>query len=119
MVGLLPNTSNPVIASFAEYGVDDGMVLFSLYSQIHSGSETTASYGPMAFALYPSIEKNQKKARAVGYANGVRRASLWIAYTLFDFFFVSIISAAITAHLGSKMPLWTGGTWVMLPILAL
>ncbi|GKT82856.1 ABC transporter [Colletotrichum tofieldiae] len=81
------------------------MVLFSLYCQIHSGSETTASYGHMV--------------RAVGYANGVRRAPLWIAYTLFDFFFVSTISAAITAHLGSKMPLWTGGTWVMLPILAL
>ncbi|OHW95536.1 ABC transporter [Colletotrichum incanum] len=139
------NTSNPVIASFAEYGVDDGMVLFNLYSQIHSGSEITASYGPMgetparsansgmfyaiffclmqavypaAFALYPSIEKSQK-VRAVGYANGVRRAPLWVAYALFDFFFVSIISVAITAHLGSKVPLWTGGAWVMLPILAL
>ncbi|GKT48377.1 ABC transporter A family member 2 [Colletotrichum spaethianum] len=139
------NTSNPVIASFAEHGVNDGMILFNLYSQIHSGSEITASYGtmgetparsansgmfyavffcliqavyPAAFALYPSIEKS-RKVRAVGYANGVRRAPLWVAYALFDFFFVSVISITIAAHLGSKVPLWTGGAWVMLPVLAL
>ncbi|KAK6226672.1 nod factor export ATP-binding protein I [Colletotrichum tabaci] len=116
-------TSNPVIASFAEFGVVDGMTLFNLYSQIRSDSQITASYGPMAvypaaFALYPSVEKS-RKVRSVGYANGVRRAPLWVAYALFDFFFVAIISIAITSHLGTNMPLWTGGAWVMLPILAL
>ncbi|KAJ0162707.1 ABC transporter A family member 2 [Colletotrichum tanaceti] len=138
-------TSNPVIASFAEFGVDDGMTLFNLYSQIRSGSRITASYGPMgetparsansgmfyaiffclmqavypaAFALYPSVEKS-RRVRSVGYANGVRRAPLWVAYALFDFLFVAVISIAITIHLGTNMPLWTGGAWVMLPILAL
>ncbi|KAK2026858.1 nod factor export ATP-binding protein I [Colletotrichum zoysiae] len=139
------NTSNPVIALFAEYGVDEGMRLVNLYSQIHSGSEITASYGtmgemperpagsamfyavffclvqavyPAAFSLYPSIEKI-RKVRSVGYANGIRRAPLWVAYALFDFYFVSVISLAVTSHLGSKLPLWNGGAWLMFPILAL
>ncbi|KAK1989498.1 nod factor export ATP-binding protein I [Colletotrichum cereale] len=139
------NTSNPVIALFSEYGVEEGMRLFNLYSQIHSGLDITASYGtmgemparpansgmfyavffclmqavyPAAFALYPSIEKSQK-VRAVSYANGARRAPLWVAYAFFDFLFVSVISFVITAHLRSKVPLWNGGAWLMLPILAL
>ncbi|KAK2047071.1 hypothetical protein LZ31DRAFT_611454 [Colletotrichum somersetense] len=131
------NTSNPVIALFAEYGVDEGMRLVNLYSQIHNGSEITASCGtmgsgmlyavffclvqavyPAAFSLYPSIEKI-RKVRSVGYANGIRREPLWVAYALFDFYFVSVISLAVTSHLGSKLPLWNGGAWLMFPILAL
>ncbi|KAK1968858.1 hypothetical protein LY78DRAFT_399731 [Colletotrichum sublineola] len=139
------STSNPVIAILTEYGVEEGMSLINLYSQIRSGSKITASYGtmgvmparsansgifyavffclmqavyPAAFALYPSIEK-RRKVRAVGYANGVRRTPLWVAYAFFDFLFVSVISLAITSHLGSKVPLWNGGAWLMLPILAL
>ncbi|KAK2010533.1 nod factor export ATP-binding protein I [Colletotrichum eremochloae] len=139
------STSNPVIAILTEYGVEEGMSLVNLYSQIRSGSKITASYGtmgvmparsansgmfyavffclmqavyPAAFALYPSIEK-RRKVRAVAYANGVRRTPLWVAYAFFDFLFVSVISLAITSHLGSKVPLWNGGAWLMLPILAL
>lgn len=51
---------------------------------------------PAFFALYPTIER-LRKVRALHYSNGIRAAPLWLAYLTFDFFFVLVISAAVTA----------------------
>lgn len=73
---------------------------------------------PAAFVLYPAIEKD-RKVRALEYANGVRRGSLWVAYALFDFIFVFVISVSITVIMEYQLKTWNGPIWIMLPILAL
>lgn len=55
---------------------------------------------PAFFALYPTVER-LRKVRALHYSNGIRAAPLWIAYLLFDFVFVLIISALVTIILAS------------------
>lgn len=72
---------------------------------------------PTFFVLYPSLEKS-RKVRSVQYTNGVRHAPLWLAYGLFDFIFVLIISLGVTGIMGSHMP-WLKHIWIMFPILAL
>jgi ABC-type multidrug transport system ATPase subunit len=51
---------------------------------------------PAFFALYPTVER-LRKVRALHYSNGIRAAPLWIAYLMFDFCFVLVISAVTTA----------------------
>jgi hypothetical protein len=59
---------------------------------------------PAFFALYPTVER-LRKVRALHYSNGIRAAPLWIAYLAFDFIFVLIISAVVTAILvGVSIP---------------
>lgn len=72
---------------------------------------------PTFFVLYPSLEK-ARKVRSVQYTNGVRHAPLWLAYGLFDFIFVLIISLGITGLMSSQM-YWLASIWIMFPILAL
>ena len=50
---------------------------------------------PAFFALYPSVER-LRKVRALHYSNGIRAAPLWMAYLIFDFCFVLVISAVVT-----------------------
>ena len=47
---------------------------------------------PGFFALYTNIER-LRTVRALHYSNGVRAGPLWIAYTLFDFGIVLLVSA--------------------------
>ncbi|KAK8200614.1 hypothetical protein M8818_005928, partial [Zalaria obscura] len=47
---------------------------------------------PGFFALYPTSER-LNRVRALHWSNGVRAFPLWLAYTLFDFCFVLVISA--------------------------
>ncbi|GAB7353404.1 hypothetical protein MBLNU459_g3877t1 [Dothideomycetes sp. NU459] len=47
---------------------------------------------PGFFALYPTSER-LGKVRALHWSNGVRALPLWLAYTVFDFIFVLIVSA--------------------------
>jgi ABC-type multidrug transport system ATPase subunit len=47
---------------------------------------------PGFFALYTNIER-LRTVRALHYSNGVRAGPLWIAYTLFDFCIVLLVSA--------------------------
>lgn len=47
---------------------------------------------PGFFALYPTIER-LGKVRALHWSNGVRAFPLWLAYTMFDFIFVLVVSA--------------------------
>lgn len=47
---------------------------------------------PAFFALYPCVER-LRNVRALHYSNGIRAAPLWLAYLIFDFLFVLIVSA--------------------------
>lgn len=47
---------------------------------------------PAFFALYPCVER-LRNVRALHYSNGIRAAPLWLAYLIFDFMFVLIVSA--------------------------
>lgn len=46
---------------------------------------------PAFFALYTNLER-LKNVRALHYSNGVRVGPLWLAYTLFDFIIVLLVS---------------------------
>lgn len=46
---------------------------------------------PAFFALYVNMER-LKNVRALHYSNGVRAGPLWLAYTLFDFIIVLLVS---------------------------
>nr|POE84614.1 atp-binding cassette sub-family a member 3 [Quercus suber] len=47
---------------------------------------------PGFFALYTNVER-LRKVRALHYSNSIRAAPLWVAYTLFDFLIVLLVSA--------------------------
>jgi ATP-binding cassette subfamily A (ABC1) protein 3 len=65
---------------------------------------------PGFFALYPTRER-VAKVRALHYSNGIRAFPLWLAYTLFDFLFVLIISVvAIVIFVGVSSALYAPGT---------
>lgn len=60
---------------------------------------------PGFFALYPTIER-LRKVRALHYSNGIRAAPLWMAYLLFDFAFVLLISLIITIIFVTSSSIW-------------
>ncbi|KAL5443141.1 hypothetical protein PMIN06_008785 [Paraphaeosphaeria minitans] len=60
---------------------------------------------PAFFALYPTIER-LRKVRALHYSNGIRAAPLWLAYLAFDFLFVLVISAVVTAIFVGASSVW-------------
>ena len=65
---------------------------------------------PGFFALYPTSER-VAKVRALHYSNGIRAFPLWLAYTLFDFMFVMIVSVvAIVIFVGVSSALYDPGT---------
>ncbi|KAK2590442.1 hypothetical protein QQS21_011873 [Conoideocrella luteorostrata] len=138
-------TEAPIIAGIINYfGQPQTPILLNLWSQMTSGSEIISSQGsfaqtrksssnsgvvyvvfftllqaiyPAAFVLYPAIEKD-RKVRPLEYANGVRRGPLWVAYSLFDFMFVLVISIGVTVIMSTQMPFFPS-IWIMLPILML
>ncbi|KAK6508089.1 hypothetical protein TWF506_010193 [Arthrobotrys conoides] len=60
---------------------------------------------PAFFVLYPTLER-LRNVRALHYSNGVRAGSLWIAYTLFDFMFILVISVVVTIILVASTSVW-------------
>lgn len=72
---------------------------------------------PAFFTLYPAMEK-ARKVRALQYANGVRRAPLWVAYGTFDFLWIFVLSVVITLVTSVQL-IFNGPVLVLLPILAL
>jgi ATP-binding cassette subfamily A (ABC1) protein 3 len=65
---------------------------------------------PGFFALYPTRER-VAKVRALHYSNGIRAFPLWLAYTIFDFMFVLIVSiVAIVIFVGVSSALYAPGT---------
>lgn len=71
---------------------------------------------PAVFSLYPAMERS-RKVRALEYANGVGRGPIWVAYGMFDFMWVMLISAGVTLLLSTRD--LNGSPGVMLCILAL
>jgi ATP-binding cassette subfamily A (ABC1) protein 3 len=60
---------------------------------------------PALFCIYPTYER-LRHVRALQYSNGVRPLPLWVAYLLFDFAFVLIISVSVTLSTLNQMPYW-------------
>ncbi|KAM0713665.1 hypothetical protein Q7P37_010627 [Cladosporium fusiforme] len=58
---------------------------------------------PGFFALYTNVER-LRTVRALHYSNGVRAGPLWIAYTLFDFCIVLLVSAVTTIMFAAAAP---------------
>ena len=61
------------------------------------------------------MEKS-RKVRSIAYANGVRPAPLWVAYGLFDFMFVLVISLVLSIIMSIQIT-WVGSVWFMLPVM--
>ena len=66
----------------------------SLQLVIYTGLAMSAYVG--FFALYPTFER-LSNIRALHYSNGLRPAPLWLAYSIFDAFFVAIIAIVTTS----------------------
>ncbi|KUI65178.1 ABC transporter A family member 2 [Cytospora mali] len=60
---------------------------------------------PAFFALYPCVER-LRNVRALHYSNGIRAAPLWLAYLIFDFLFVLIVSAVVTGIFVGASNVW-------------
>lgn len=60
---------------------------------------------PAFYALYPTTER-QQSIRALQYSNGVRPLPLWLAYTLFDFAWVILVSVVSTILLSTFHSHW-------------
>lgn len=71
---------------------------------------------PAVFSLYPAMERS-RKVRALEYANGVGRGAIWVAYGMFDFMWVLLISAGVTLLLSTRN--LNGSPGVMFCVLAL
>ncbi|KAK4449270.1 putative ABC transporter [Podospora aff. communis PSN243] len=69
---------------------------------------------PAFFALYPAFER-LSNVRTLQCSNGVRPLPIWMAYFLFDFIFVVLISVAYTVTITMQFPYWVGSTY-MLPV---
>ncbi|KAL8867657.1 MAG: hypothetical protein Q9174_005517, partial [Haloplaca sp. 1 TL-2023] len=66
----------------------------SLQLVIYTGLAMSAYIG--FFALYPTFER-RSNIRALHYSNGLRPAPLWLAYGLFDAFFVALVAIITTS----------------------
>ncbi|KAK0610321.1 Retinal-specific ATP-binding cassette transporter [Lasiodiplodia hormozganensis] len=99
---LLANTS--IVTSFQSFavpyspGAGDTLQLI-----LYFGLAMCAFTG--FFALYPTMERI-RKVRALHYSNGIRAAPLWIAYTMFDFLFVLLVSALVTIIFVGASGVW-------------
>ncbi|KAI5812229.1 hypothetical protein BZA77DRAFT_359663 [Pyronema omphalodes] len=60
---------------------------------------------PAFFILYPAAER-LRKVRALHYSNGVRAFPLWLAYTIFDFIVVILISAVCVGLFSAATSGW-------------
>lgn len=95
-------TSTPIYTSFQPFSTawqpNLGQTLqFILYFGL------AMSAYPGFFALYTNVER-LRTVRALHYSNGVRAGPLWIAYTLFDFCIVLLVSAITTIMFAASAP---------------
>ena len=93
---LLNTTINADFSTFALPFV--GSTGDSLQLVIYTGLAMSAYVG--FFALYPTFER-RSNIRALHYSNGLRPAPLWLAYGLFDAFFVAVVAIIATSLLTS------------------
>ncbi|KAI1194371.1 hypothetical protein F5X97DRAFT_279436 [Nemania serpens] len=99
---MLSNTS--IATSFAPFatpfipGTGNSLQLLTYLSL------ALAAY-PAFFGLYPNVER-RRNVRGLQYSNGVRSLPLWFAYTAFDFVFVLVSAAIVTAIFASVSHVW-------------
>jgi hypothetical protein len=80
----------PIIASFDSFDLPFSPEAGnSLQLILYFGLAMSAF--PGFFALYVNVERT-RNVRALHYSNGVRAGPLWLAYTLFDFLIVLLVS---------------------------
>jgi hypothetical protein len=80
----------PIIASFDSFDLPFSPEAGnSLQLILYFGLAMSAF--PGFFALYVNVERT-RNVRALHYSNGVRAGPLWLAYTLFDFIIVLLVS---------------------------
>ncbi|GAB7364999.1 hypothetical protein MBLNU230_g5782t1 [Neophaeotheca triangularis] len=84
-------TGLPIATSFQAFDTPfGGGAGDTLQMILYFGLATSAF--PGLFALYVNIER-LRNVRALHYSNGVRAGPLWLAYTIFDFLIVLLVSA--------------------------
>ncbi|KAI5809808.1 hypothetical protein DFH27DRAFT_477169 [Peziza echinospora] len=60
---------------------------------------------PAFFALYPNVERT-RQVRALHYSNGVRALPLWLAYLVFDFVWVLLVSVLCVIIFAASADVW-------------
>ncbi|KAF2731136.1 ABC transporter [Polyplosphaeria fusca] len=88
-------------------GAIGGLLSFIIYFGL-----SMAVY-PAFLALYPTMER-LRGIRAMHYSNGVRATPLWLAYLMFDFVFVLVISVVAVMILGGTIDVWYSLSYVFL-----
>lgn len=71
---------------------------------------------PAFVALYPTMER-LRGIRSMHYSNGVRQLPLWLAYLVFDFVFIMIISFVSIIIFGASVDLWYSIGYLLLVFL--
>lgn len=71
------------------------------------------SISPAFFGLYPNIER-RRNVRGLQYSNGVRSLPLWVSYTVFDFAFILVSSAIVTAIFAASSDVWYNVSYLFL-----
>ena len=97
-------TRIPIVAQYSRFDVVLPSDAGDLMQLIFYFGLTIVIY-PIFFVLYPAIERLQK-VRAMQYSNGIRAAPLWLAYTLFDFLTVVIVSVVSIGLFVMASSLW-------------
>ncbi|OAA79670.1 ABC transporter-like protein [Akanthomyces lecanii RCEF 1005] len=92
-------------------GTQAGAWVFALFIAL-----VQAAY-PAFFVVYPAIER-RSNTRSLQYANGVRRTPQMVAYMLFDFFWIAVMSVVSTIAIVPILG-WTGSPWLMIIIFTL
>lgn len=120
--GFFIDATNPTFAWRGNYGVYFPVIIQNLLDSAQLGTLIQTAYQPFDlpfapgsgstlqfilyfglamcaypgfFSLYPTMER-KNNVRALHWSNGIRVLPLWLAYTLFDFLFVLLISAICT-----------------------
>jgi ATP-binding cassette subfamily A (ABC1) protein 3 len=95
-------TDTPIFTSFQHFDTQRSPGLGQTLQFILYFGLAMSAY-PGFFALYTNVER-LRTVRALHYSNGVRAGPLWIAYTLFDFCIVLIVSAVTCIIYAASAP---------------
>ncbi|KAF3905176.1 hypothetical protein AA313_de0204296 [Arthrobotrys entomopaga] len=93
-----------IITTFTNFDVNFGPGTGDSLQFITYFGLATAVF-PAFFILYPTLER-LRNVRTLHYSNGVRASSLWIAYTIFDFLFILLITVISTVILAATSSVW-------------
>lgn len=130
-VGSSPSDT-PVFAYVGNYDIDPAVLTQNIFDNVLAGIPIATQYQsfatpfaagagkslqvifyfglamsayPAFFALYPTMER-LRKVRALHYSNGIRALPLWMAYLVFDFMFVLVVSAVTTGIFVGASNIW-------------